>query len=70
MAKPRKRNKMVCLSDDEYQALVRARGKHEYHTGQKASGFGELIMLLAGLYLADKFFKSSNVQERRESKRD
>jgi hypothetical protein len=61
---------MVCLSDNEYQALVRARGKHEYQTGQKASGFGELIMLLAGLYLADKFLKSPNGQERRESKRD
>jgi hypothetical protein len=51
------RKKTVCLSEEEYQKLVRARGKHELETGQKTSGFGEFIAFLGSLYLLDKFLK-------------
>lgn len=61
----RKRNKMVCLSDDEYQALVRARGKYEHETGQKTSGFGEFIAFVVGLYLLDKFLKARNQEPKK-----
>lgn len=51
------RKKTICLSDEEYQALVRARGKHEHETGQKTAGFGEFVAFLGGLYLLDKLLK-------------
>lgn len=51
------RKKTICLSEDEYRKLVQARGKYEHETGQKTSGFGEFIALVAGLYLLDKFLK-------------
>ena len=51
------RKKTICLSEEEYQQLVRARGKHEHKTGQKTSGFGEFVAFLGGLYLLDKFLK-------------
>ena len=54
----RKRPKMVCLSEDEYKELVRARGKYEYETGEKTSGFGDFIKFVAGLYIAGKVIES------------
>ncbi len=54
------RKKTICLSEDEYQALVRARGKHEYATGKKSAGFGEFVAFLGGLYLLDQLMKGEN----------
>jgi len=54
------RKKTICLSAEEYQALVRARGKHEHKTGQKTAGFGEFVAFLGGLYLLDKFMKEKS----------
>jgi hypothetical protein len=51
------RKKTICLSEGEYQALVRARGKHEYTTGKKSAGFGEFVAFLGGLYLIDQLTK-------------
>ena len=51
------RKKTICLSEEEYQELVRARGKHEYTTGKKSAGFGEFVAILGALYLADKLLK-------------
>ncbi len=62
MVQHRKRPKMVCLSEEEYKALVQARGKYEYKTGRKTSGFGEFVALVAGLYLLDKFVKKKSDQ--------
>ena len=59
------RKKTICLSEEEYQELVRARGKHEHETGQKTAGFGEFVAFLGGLYLLDKFIKEKNQRERR-----
>ena len=59
------RKKTICLSEEEYQALVRARGKHEHETGQKTAGFGEFVAFLGGLYLLDKFVKEKNQRESR-----
>ncbi len=59
------RKKTICLSEEEYQALVRARGKREHETGQKTAGFGEFVAFLGGLYLLDKFLKERN-QQRKE----
>jgi len=63
MVQHRKRPKMVCLSDEEYKALVQARGKYEYETGQKTSGFGDLVKLLALLYIGGKFLESLSQQQ-------
>lgn len=56
------RKKTICLSEDEYRRLVRARGKYEHETGQKTGGFGEFIAFVVGLYLLDKFLKERNRQ--------
>ncbi len=58
------RKKTICLSEDEYQALVRARGKHEHMTGQKTAGFGEFVAFLGGLYLLDKLMKTNTQKPR------
>jgi len=63
MVQHRKRPKMVCLSEEEYKALVKARGKYEYETGEKTSGFGDLVKLLAILYIGGKFVESLNQQQ-------
>lgn len=52
------RKKTICLSEEEYQELVRARGKHEFATGKKSAGFGEFVGFLGGLYLLDKLVKA------------
>lgn len=54
------RKKTICLSEEEYKELVRARGKHEHETGHKNAGFGEFVAFLGGLYLLDKFMKGKN----------
>lgn len=59
------RRKTICLSEEEYRKLVQARGKYEYQTGQKTSGFGEFIAFVVGLYLFDKFLKEKNRQEKK-----
>lgn len=46
--------KMVNLNEEQYQALVRAKASHELATGEKLSGFGATIALLATLYLLGK----------------
>ena len=59
------RRRTICLSEDEYRKLVQARGKYEYQTGQKTSGFGEFIAFVVGLYLFDKFLKEKNRREKK-----
>jgi hypothetical protein len=59
------RKKTICLSEDEYRELVQARGKYEYETGQKTTGFGEFIAFIVGLYLLDKFLKERNSQTKK-----
>jgi hypothetical protein len=59
------RKKTICLSEAEYRKLVQGRGKYEHETGQRASGFGEFIAFLAGLYLLDKFLKERNQRPKR-----
>ncbi len=54
------RKKTICLSEEEYEQLVRARGKHELKTGQKTAGFGEFVAFLGGLYLLDKYMKEKS----------
>ena len=57
------KKKMVCLSEEQYSDLVRAKAKHEYETGTRLSGLGAAIALFAGLYLLGKGRKEQAEQQ-------
>jgi len=59
------RKKTICLNEDEYRRLVKARGKYEHETGQRTGGFGQFVAFVMGLYLLDKSLKGKNSQAKR-----
>lgn len=57
------RRRTICLNDCEYEALLKAKAKHELESGTRLDGFGAAVALLAGLYLLGRFQQEQSGQQ-------